>query len=246
MQENIQQLKEEFERVKTMGWIPAPHNRNNEQGSLFERLINKPEENFEIPDFEGIEIKTHMKCSQCTITLFHANPEGKEFFEVNRLCNRYGYPDSKIKTSRNLSGDVNTKEIRKMGLWYGYKLIIDRHKERVYLRIYNVHGKIMEEESYWDFSILKEKLERKLPYLAYIDVERKCINGQYYFKYTDIKFYQLRDFSIFLQLLEEGKITVCFNVGVFHSGRRIGQIKNHGVGFKIAKENIRLLFDSVS
>lgn len=245
MKQNMQELKREFERVKAMGWILAPHNRNNEQGSLFELLIDKPEENFEIPDFEGIEIKTHMKYSKCWTTLFNANPEGKEFFEVNRLCNRYRYPDSKIKTARILYGDVSAKIIQKIGLWYHYQLIVDRQKQKIYLCIYDHKGRMIEKNSYWDFSILKEKLERKLSYLAYVRVERKKIQGQYYFKYTDIQFYRLRDFSVFLKLLEEGKVIVCFNVGVFHSGRRTGQIRNHGTGFCIASENIKLLFDSI-
>lgn len=245
MKQNINELNREFERVKAMGWIAAPHNRNNEQGSLFETLIDKPEENFEIPDFEGIEIKTHVKNSKYLITLFSANPEGKEFFEINRLCGQYGYPDSKIKTARILYGNVSAKVPKKIGLWYSYQLMVDQQSEKVYLYIYDYAGKIVEKVSYWDFSILKEKLERKLSYLAYIRVERKKIQGQYYFKYTDIQFYKLRDFSIFLNLLEEGKIIVCFNVGVFHSGRRVGQIRNHGTGFCISSENIRLLFDSI-
>lgn len=242
MQENMYKLKKEFERVKAMGWIPAPHNRNNEQGSLFERMINKPEENFEIPDFEGIEIKTHIKNSKYFTTLFNANPEGKDFFEVNRLCNKYGYPDSKLKTARILYGNVSANEVKRIGLWYKYKLIVDREEERVYLCIYNHRGKLIEKNSYWDFSILKEKLERKLSYLAYITVDRKNVQGQYYFKYTDIHFYKLKNFSMFLNLLEEGKIIVCFNVGVFRTGKRMGQIRNHGIRFNIAEENMTILF----
>lgn len=246
MQENIHKLKNEFEKVKAMGWILAPHNLYNENGTLFESLINKPVENFEIPDYEGIEIKTHLKSSFRGTTLFNANPEGKEFFEINRLCEEYGYPDMKIKETKILSGDVTAICRQNIGYKYKFMLSVDKKEQRIYLNIYDIKGNLVDKDSYWSFSMLEEKLYRKLSYLAYIDVETKRINSKIYFRYTDITFYKLKRFAEFITAIEKGRITVTFSVGVFRTGKRRGQLHNHGVAFKINHKYLELLFEPVA
>ena len=242
MLENMQELKRKFENIKKMGWILAPHNLYNENGTLFERLINKPVENFEVPDYEGIEIKTHQKKSTWNTTLFNANPEGKEFFEINRLCEQYGYPDVQIKEANVLSGEVIATYSQKIGYKYKFMLSVDRNAQCIYLNIYDINGNLIDRNSYWLFSTLKEKLYRKLSYLAYIEVETKREQGKIYFHYTDIKFYKLKGFPEFISSIEKGKIKVLFSVGVFRTGKRKGQTHNHGVAFKINYKHLDLLF----
>lgn len=246
MIETIQELKMKFEGIKAMEWIPAPHNLYNENGTLFESLLDKDIENFEIPDYDGIEIKTHQRKSLRYMTLFNANPEGVEFFEINRLCEKYGYPDAQLKETNVLSGEVTTICSKKLGgSIYNFLLSINKNEQRIYLDVYDFNGKLVDHGSYWMFSTLEEKLNRKLAYLAYIDVEMKREKGQIYFCYTDIHFYRLKGFNEFLSAIEEGKIKIVFSVGVFRKGKRKGQIHNHGVAFKINPQYLNVVFEEI-
>lgn len=74
MYKNFNTLLERLNQIKQLGWIASDY--NNSQGVLLEKLLGKPIENFETPDFEGIEIKTHIESGYSYITLFNANPEG--------------------------------------------------------------------------------------------------------------------------------------------------------------------------
>ena len=49
--------------------------------------------------------------------------------------------------------------------------------------------------------MLKEKLERKLNKIAIIYAEKTIINGKLYFKYNTIKYYKLKSFNNFLELI---------------------------------------------
>ena len=59
MEEEIQTLKLKFNEIKEMGWIESPARTDcGIIGLTFEKLIGLPENQFEIPDFGNIEIKT--------------------------------------------------------------------------------------------------------------------------------------------------------------------------------------------
>lgn len=245
MNENIELLKNKFNEINKYGWIPSPNNRNNNHGVLFEKLIGKEIENFEIPDFNGIEIKTHLKYAQSYITLFNANPEGDEFFEIRRLYQKYSYPSSKNKNELIFQGNVQANHLQNIGIKYKFKLTSSIKENKLYLCIYDQNNNLIEKKSYWSFKSLYEKLYRKLQYLAFIEVSRKQVNGQYFFRYEKITFYKLTSFQNFLQLLDSGKIIVTFTIGVFKKGRRKGEMHNHGTAFRIEDTNLNLLFKSI-
>lgn len=129
-----------------------------------------------------------------------------------------------------------------IGLNYQYRISINRKKRKVILYIYNRKNKIIDTKSYWSFEILEEKLYRKLKYLAYIKVERKVVNKQIFFHYKDISFYELKSFDTFLEMIEKGYITITFTIGVFRSGKRKGELHNHGIAFRISYQYIEKLF----
>ncbi len=244
MQENMIDLYHKFVEIKEKGWVSSTH--NHIQGDLFERLLEKPMENFEVPDFQGIEIKTHIDTSSSYTTLFTANPKGNSFFEIERLCKYYGYPDKVIKETNILHGDVDTIQRKYIGLFYQFRLSVNRKKKRIILYVYDRKNKVIDTLSYWDFSVLEEKLYRKLRYLAYVTVKRKYVQKQVYFKYSGICFYQLTGFEQFITLIENGGIKITFTIGAFRFGKRKGQIHNHGTAFRIQQQDIEKLFTKVN
>ena len=55
------ELQKKIKYIKKLGWIKCNNNYSNVAGITFEKLIGKEIENFPIPDYNGIEIKTKCK-----------------------------------------------------------------------------------------------------------------------------------------------------------------------------------------
>ena len=89
------------------------------------------------------------------------------------------------------------------------------------------------------------KLERKLNYLCFVHADTYYSNSQLYVKYNNDNYYKLKSFGRFIELIEEGKISVTFRIGVFNSGRKKGQIHDHGTTFSIEEKDLESLFDRI-
>ena len=85
MQEDIDSFKNIFLKIKKMGYVKSKRRGDTGIGYTFEELIDKPEENFPIPDYNSIEIKTCRKSSNKAIHLFSATPDGDFLFPVKRV-----------------------------------------------------------------------------------------------------------------------------------------------------------------
>ena len=181
--ENIRKLQKEFKKIKGMEYIKTVRNGPTGVGATFEKLIGKEEESFEIPDYYGIEIKTRRAYSKAYITLFNCVPTGSSFHETKRLRDIYGYPSKNDKNLKELYAEVFANESVKVGLWHYFKIKVDKQKQKLILQIYNYKNQLIDDTTYWDFDILKEKLERKLQILALVKAWTNRINGIEYFKY---------------------------------------------------------------
>jgi len=240
MNNMVKELDFKFKKIKKDGWILGDKNNAGSAGILFERLIDKTNNNFELPDFNNIEIKTKIKGREQYITLFVATPDSY-LFEIKRILDRYGYKrdDNNINKIFNTSlySNYTTKIINKY-----FKIFVDYKDKNVVMKVYDNNYCLIDSDSKWSFDMLEEKLLRKLSYLAIIDVEKMYKGGKRYFRYTDISFYKLRDFKNFLLLVRSGKIRITFRIGFYKDGIRCGKIYDHGTSFSIRKDNIELLF----
>jgi len=245
MDNNIKYLINQFEMIKNLGWIKNINNGNSGVGRTLEKLLNIPENNLEIPDFKGIEIKTHRINSNSYISLFSAVPDGPHYHEIEIIKNKYGYPDKELKQYKVLNVTVNAKWLEWFGANYKAILKINNQLKRIYLCIIDVYGNIIEKGTYWDFDTIKNKLYRKMKYLAYFPVTTKRIKNNEYFKYNFITIYKIINFNKFIELIENGTIIVAFKIGVFKSGKRKGQIKDHGTTFKIKSNNLHYLYETI-
>lgn len=244
MKDNLKELKKNFNLIRKMDWIPSVEEGKGSAGLTLERLLNKEKENFEIPDYLGIELKTHKHWSNADTTLFTATPDGTYLFEIKRIKEKYGYPDKILKNCKVLHGSVDAISIRNIGYKYRFKLEVDYIKERIYLCVYK-ENVLIEKQTYWTFQLLKEKLERKLTYLAYIYYIEKNIENKVYYKYYKMNIYKLKNFSYFIKAVEEGIINVGFTVGVFRTGNRKGEIHDHGTAFRISSKNLHYIYSKI-
>ena len=232
-------LKKELDKIKHKNWIECSEYSN---GLMIEKLLKIPKNTFEVPDYDGIEIKSKKRYGKSNFTLFNATPDNN-FFEIKRIQKNYGYPDKENKKYKvfniNISA-INEKILVKNS----FKLFINYKKEFISLLVWDNKGNLIDSETSWSFSMLKEKLFRKLSYLCFIQTENKIINNVKYFKITNYNFYKLISFNNFLKLLESGKICISFKIGVFKSGKRIGQIRDRGTSFSLDYRYINSLFSN--
>lgn len=243
MEQVIKELKQKFLKIKQKGWIKNIRKGSTGVGTTLEYLLNIPENNFEIPDFNGIEIKTKRTYGKSYTTLFNAKPDGPHYCETERLKEDYGYPHTKYKEYKVLNNSFFATKKTRIGIRYYFQLHIDRKQSKVFLLIFDIHGNLIENEVFWYFDTLKEKLYKKLKMIALIDSEVKTIGNQEYFRYYNLTIYKLKSFDEFLNLLEKGIIRVTFKISVFLSGKRKGETHDHGTGFDIQKDDLQKLYD---
>lgn len=245
MQKEIKNLYNEFEKIKNRGWIKSVNKYNNGVGLTFESLLGIQSNELEIPDYKGsIELKTRRVGSQSYVTLFSCKPDGKYYHEVERIKDTYGYPHRILKKYKVLNNSVYGNKKNIIGNKYFFELEICKKERKIYLLIYNRKEKLLEREVYWDFDILKEKIERKLKYLALVKAysKKNRYDGYEYFKYFDIKIYNLKSFEIFLNLLKNGIIRINFKLNIRTTVEKIGQIHDHGTSFDILEKDFDKLF----
>ncbi|MBR6689767.1 MAG: MvaI/BcnI restriction endonuclease family protein [Bacilli bacterium] len=241
----MNELKKLFYEIKSKGFIESEYMGPGSIGRTFEDLIGVPSNEFEIPDFDQIEIKTKTESSDAYTSLFSCTPAGPHYHEVERLKDLYGYPDSKLKIYNVLNTSICSKYKNNVGLDFFFELKVDKNNEKLYLLIYDKQKKLIENKVYWDFDVLKEKLYRKLKYLAYVKAEKRIYENKKYFKYYSMKIYKLKDFDTFINLLEEGVIRISIKIGVYRDERRFGKIHDHGTSFCIQEKDLEKLYELI-
>ena len=245
MEKQIKKLNEEFVKIKKMGWVKSVNRGSNGVGFTFESLLGIQKNELEIPDYNGIELKARRYNSTSYIILFSCKPEGRYYHEVERIKEKYGYPHSIFKEYKVLNNSVYANKKNKIGQKYYFKLEVSRKNERIYLLIYDINKKLIEREVYWEFDALKEKLYRKLKWLAVVKAysKRCCLEQTEYFKYDEIKIYYLKNFETFIRLLESGTIRVNFKLNIETSAEKLGRIHDHGTSFDILEKDLVLLYN---
>ena len=105
-----------------------------------------------------------------------------------------------------------------------------------------MNKKLIEKLSYIDFCSLEERIMLKLSNLSLIYASKTKKENSQYFRYYKIVFYNIKDFDIFLDLLEKDKIEVTLCARVPRSGVECGRQRNKNLVFKILKESVDELF----
>ncbi len=244
MVEEFQKLYNEFTRIKRKRWIKSLRKGPTGIGYTFETLLNKPEDNFSIPDYYGIELKTMKYLSMQKIHLFCATPDGDTLFPIKRVVNAIGYPDKDYPEYKILNIELKATEYTH----FGYKIAkikINWEEKKIDLLAYNTYGKNYKLETSWSFEMLEKSFYRKLSYLAVIKACTKTINQEEYFYYNNINFYRIKNFQKFIELIEEGIVTLSFHIGIFKEQEKLGKPHDRGTGFSIMEKDLSKLFTPI-
>ena len=235
-------LDKMFQEIQNKGYIKAVNNNKNSAGPTLENELGTTGGDFNIPDFYDIEIKAIREYYAAEFDLFNSRPDGRYYNASQWLSEEFGYPDKTFKSVKVFKGDVYASKICPIGLFYHFQLDVNEIEKRIYLKVFNYKYEFINNDIYWDFDTLKEKLERKLKKLAIFSFKRIEKDGYLYFKYYDVKKYELKGFDQFIECIKNGVIYVTFKTGVYKNGKYAGKFTDHGTSFRIAKNNINKLF----
>ena len=245
MQNNIKELKKEFNKIKNLSLNKSLRSGTTGIGYTFETLLNKQEDSSYHPDFKGIEIKTQLGYTKSALTLFTLTPIKNNDRSTKYILENFGYPDKNNKGFKTFKGDVFYNKNNLIAYKYIFKTKIDYKRKILRLIILNCDFEVINESIYWNLSDIKERLFTKLNYLAYIKGYPYKKDNEIYYKYTNINIYKLKDFNIFLELLKKDIIYIKFNISIFKNEKRYGQIQDRGTAFLIKNSNLNDLFDII-
>ena len=243
MIQNIEDLYIKFLEIKDRGWIRTFKNGFNGSGYIFEMLLGIKENYSEFPDFEGIEIKTQKKNGTGKISLLNVNPKSKYNDPINTILEKIGYPDKDYPEYKVFNVSLYANEIKKCGNNYLSINVNDKMK-RVELCIQNYENNDLDISIYWPYELLKERIYKKLKYLALVKYEEKTENYKY-IKFEQINVYTIKSFYHFIKLIKEGKIRISFKIGLHKEGDLFGKTYNRGVSFDIFNDNLEELYKKI-
>lgn len=245
--DSIIELNNKFLRIKNLGFVEGINQRSKgNAGITFEKLLGKENDNFQVADFGGIEIKVQNQFNSKILRFFSLVPSNSFGIQLKRLRNSYGTEDSVFKGIKNLQGFVST--IRKNRIQSGYKFQLELNylEEKLYLLIFDKDGCLVEKNIYWDFDDLIKTVERKLNTLAIVNFKTKKLNNKLQFHYYNINYYKAKSIAVFFKLIELGKIKINFDLGIYRSGLKIGKEHDNGIFFYLNNNDFLQLYNKIN
>ncbi|AEH02719.1 MvaI/BcnI restriction endonuclease family protein [Lacinutrix sp. 5H-3-7-4] len=236
-------IEKEFNRIKSLGFIPSRRKHNTGIGKTFEDYLGVTENNDKLPDFDGFEVKSQRALTSSYLTLFTKSPTGPNKANTY-LRDKYGeeyeeYPGLKKLHTSIFSNKFNTYKLRT-----GFIIVNDKENSVVRLEVKDlVTGEITDKSVYWSYEDLSKALHKKLQALFYVNAETRKVNGVEEFHYTQADIYLNPSLENLLKLIDEGKLMVDIRIGSYKSGRNKGKTHDHGTGFRIRPSDLNLLYN---
>lgn len=233
---SVEEFKEKFEIIKSMGYVKSHRLGNTGVGKTFEDLLGITENNIKGPDFGVYEIKSTRKTSKSLVTLTTQKPS---LGDIETLRRDVGYPQTKNNITINClrqtldlniiyTNSINRKSIQlKFDESDGNKLVL-----------YSGNTKL---EPEWYVSDIVQNVKNKLSNVVYVEAERKKINGEEFFHYVSAKLLKLKDNAeeLLIQAIKDNTLKLDIRLGQHSNGLK----HDHGTGFRIKKDNLWKLFD---
>ena len=236
-------FKKDFLVIKSKGFVESHRTHNTGIGKTFEDLIGVVENNNALADYQDVlELKSSRELSQSMVTLFTKAPTHPK--GVNSILReKYGEPDAKAGGLKTVHTTFSAVKFNTFFGKFGFKLEVDEEKRRIYILIKNLEtNKIEDIEIYYDFDIIKEIIEKKCDYIAYIKAETKTEDEKEFFNFKKATLLSELSFEKFIQFVKEGLILYDIRIGVYRSGKLKGKTHDHGSGFRVLKNNIPKVF----
>ena len=213
-------------------------------GYTFETLLGKKEDQLSLPDYKDIEIKCRNGYSKCDLGLFSCSPKKEGYVVATYIFQKYSYHfNNNPNLYRLFSRKIYSNYQYELNN-YSFMLNVNYLEQKLYLKSY-YKGSFCENVCFWEFDDLKNILYTKMSKLAIVEGYPFRTKNDVFYKYYNIKFYKIKNFELFLKLIEKGEIYVKLYLreGVNKLGDYV--IKNNGFSFKLRLNHIKDLFSYI-
>lgn len=207
-------------------------------GKTFEDLLGKEEDNLQLPDFEGIELKAHDTNTNSLITLFTKSPNLPRG-AAGILREKYGYSDDdtniKVLHTTVPSNKLQYNEKSK----HYFKILDDPENKTVDLAVYDLNKQLITDEitAKWSYAVIQKALDKKLKNLAIVLTNSRKYEGHTYYNYYAIDYTHI-DIQTIQKALSDGTLFVDLRLGAYKSGPKKGKNHDHGTGYRISFNNL--------
>ncbi|HBO38754.1 MAG TPA: glycosyl hydrolase [Pasteurellaceae bacterium] len=241
MKNNLQLFVDDFNKVKELGFIPSNRSNSTGIGKTFEDVIGVVENNATEPDLHGFELKSHRNLSESYVTLFTKAPtipKGANTY----LRVKYGSSDNEFPNIKVLHTSIFHGRFNSHIAGAKFSLEINYKEERVYIVVQRNDGSF-DKSVYYSFDSLKKALF-KLNNLAYVSADTRRNGNVEEFHFTNATiFSEFKGLEHFLKMIEFRLIMYDVRIGAYKKGDKIGKTHDHGSGFRIKKENMKMLYE---
>jgi len=239
----IESFKADFEKIKGKEFISLRRGDTG-IGKTFEEIMNIPENNSKIADYEGVlEIKSKREFSQSMLTLTTKSPSHPK--KVNSLIReKYGRPDATFSDVKVVHTTIKATDFNSFDGRYGFKLEVDDLERRIYVIIKNLQTNQVEPKSiYYSFEDIREIIETKLEYIAFIDAKSEKMNEKEKFTFKSAILLYGLTLNKVIEGIKKGYVLYDIRLGAYGKGcKNEGKPHDHGSGFRVFKRDIPKLF----
>ena len=250
-----QQMIQKLEDLARQGWVQSIRPLNSGGiGNTIDHILGLPENNLPISDTAQWELKTHRIGSPSLLTLFHMEPQPREYGVVtNLLLPNFGWADQTRGNELSFRQTIQATRVSDRG----FSVIINHSTEKVIISFNEMevaerHGlwldsvrtrrssTALQPEPYWTFRELFLKVSTKLLNAFFVKATAHKEAGIEFFKICELQILQGLDLDHFINALENGNILIDFDARSHH---------NHGTKFRIRQNLIPELYryvDTVS
>lgn len=239
----IESFKSDFQKIKNKEYISSRRGDTG-IGKTFEDIMNIPENNSKMADYGGIlEIKSKREYSQSMLTLTTKSPSHPK--KVNSLIReKYGRPDATFGDVKVVHTTIKATDFNSFDGRYGFKLDVDDLGRKIYVIIKNLlTNQIEPKEIYYSFDDIREIIQTKLQYIAFIDAKSEKMNGKEKFTFKSAILLYGLNMDKFIEGIKKGYVLYDIRLGAYGVGcKNAGKPHDHGSGFRVFKKDIPKLF----
>ena len=136
-EEILEEFKEEFRKIKQLGFVDSKRLHDTGIGKTFEDFIGVIENNKSKVDYKGeFELKSSRELSESMITLFTKSPEPRGINKI--LRNTFGYYHEEFTGKKILHTTFSGDKFNTCKDKIGFKLDIDSENYQVNIKIKNL------------------------------------------------------------------------------------------------------------
>jgi|TARA_Y100000310_G_C20447586_1_gene699162 hypothetical protein len=221
----IEEFKIKFDALKEKGFIPSLRKGPTGIGYTLEEELEIEENNFALPDLEGVELKAHRTRVSSMITLFTFN---KKVWQIPPLeaVKKYGSKD----------------ENGRLGLYYTMSLKPNSaglflHITKQEISVRHISGEIV---TIWQTEDLAQRFLEKIPALMFVSAFVEERDGVEYFHFYRAQL--MKDTSPELLSDQFKAENILVDLRLHDKGTRA---RNHGTGFRTYENKLPFLFKQI-